>query len=133
MSKLTKFFTSRLFIISMLILIQILLIILPMLFLSAMFIPLFFLFILFSFIIAIAIINRNNNPSKDISQRGGQYTSRRNNRTTGTGEPQYNRTITPARPVRMPPIHTFRSFPKRPPGCGRRILRFIQASPHNTI
>ena len=67
MSKLTKFFTSRLFIISMLILIQILLIILPMLFLSAMFIPLFILFILFSFIIAIAIINRNNNPSFKIA------------------------------------------------------------------
>lgn len=67
MSKLAKFFTSRLFIISMLILLQILLIILPMIFLSTVFIPLFFVFILFSFIIAIAIINRNNNPSFKIA------------------------------------------------------------------
>ncbi len=67
MSKLAKFFTSRLFIISMLILIQILLIILPMVFLSAVFVPLLLLFILFSFIIAIAIINRNNNPSFKIA------------------------------------------------------------------
>ena len=67
MSKIAKFFTSRLFIISMLILLQILLIILPMIFLSTVFIPLFFAFILFSFIIAIAIINRNNNPSFKIA------------------------------------------------------------------
>lgn len=67
MSKLAKFFTSRLFIISMLILLQISLIILPMMFLSAVFIPLFFCFILFSFIIAVAIINRNNNPSFKIA------------------------------------------------------------------
>lgn len=67
MSKLAKFFTSRLFIISMLILLQILLIILPMLFLSAVFVPLFFVFVLFSYILALAIINRNNNPSFKIA------------------------------------------------------------------
>lgn len=67
MQKLAKFFTSRVFIISMLILIQILLIILPMLFLSAIFVPFYFLSVIVSFIIAVAIINRNNNPSFKIA------------------------------------------------------------------
>lgn len=67
MQKLAKFFTSRVFIISMLILIQILLIVLPMLFLSTIFVPFYFLSVIVSFIIAVAIINRNNNPSFKIA------------------------------------------------------------------
>lgn len=67
MSKLAKFFTSRVFIISMLILIQLMLIILPMIFLTTVFVPFYFLFTIISFIIAVAIINRNNNPSFKIA------------------------------------------------------------------
>ncbi len=65
--KVLKFLTGRLFIISMLILIQILLIVLPMLFLSTEFVPLFLFFLALSFLLAIAIVNRNYNPSFKIA------------------------------------------------------------------
>ncbi len=65
--KILKFFTSRLFIISMLILIQILLIVLPMVYLSSYNILLELFFALLSVLIAIAIVNRNYNPSFKIA------------------------------------------------------------------
>lgn len=67
MNKLAKFFTSRLFIISMLILFQILLVVLPITFLSYMYIPVYFIFTFVSFLIAVSIVNRNYDPSFKIA------------------------------------------------------------------
>lgn len=62
MSKILKFLTSRIFIVSALIFLQIAMIAVIMIYLSWMYIPIYVFFMAISVLIVIAIIDRNNNP-----------------------------------------------------------------------